>query len=112
MRHQAVRVPGEATGPNGELEKALRVADFFSLAQLMLRDALAREESCGAHFREEHQTPEGEALRDDGSFAHIAAWQYQSGSGEPTQPAPAAEPVRHSEPLQFTVMQPSTRNYR
>ena len=110
--HQEVRVPGEATGPNGELEKALRVADFFSLAQLMLRDALAREESCGAHFREEHQTPEGEALRDDGSFAHIAAWQYQPGSGEPTQPAPAAEPVRHSEPLEFTLMQPSTRNYR
>ena len=110
--HQEVRVPGEATGPNGELEKALRVADFFSLAQLMLRDALAREESCGAHFREEHQTPEGEALRDDGSFAHIAAWQYQPGSGEPTQPAPAAEPVRYSEPLEFTLMQPSTRNYR
>ena len=115
--HQEVRVPGEATGPNGELEKALRVADFFSLAQLMLRDALAREESCGAHFREEHQTPEGEALRDDGSFAHIAAWQYQPGSGEagsgnPGQPAPAAEPVRHSEPLEFTLMQPSTRNYR
>ena len=110
--HQEVRVPGEATGPNGELEKALRVADFFSLAQLMLRDALAREESCGAHFREEHQTPEGEALRDDGSFAHIAAWQYQPGSGEPNQPAPAAEPVRHSEPLEFTLMQPSTRNYR
>jgi succinate dehydrogenase / fumarate reductase flavoprotein subunit len=115
--HQEVRVPGEATGPNGELEKALRVADFFSLAQLMLRDALAREESCGAHFREEHQTPEGEALRDDGSFAHIAAWQYQPGSGEPgsgdpSQPTPAAEPVRHSEPLEFTLMQPSTRNYR
>ena len=110
--HQEVRVPGEATGPNGELEKALRVADFFSLAQLMLRDALAREESCGAHFREEHQTPEGEALRDDGSFAHIAAWQYQPGSGEPNQPAPAAEPVRYSEPLEFTLMQPSTRNYR
>ena len=110
--HQEVRVPGEATGPNGELEKALRVADFFSLAQLMLRDALAREESCGAHFREEHQTPEGEALRDDGSFAHIAAWQYQPGSGEPTQPVLAAEPVRYSEPLEFTLMQPSTRNYR
>jgi len=110
--HQEVRVPGEATGPNGELEKALRVADFFSLAQLMLRDALAREESCGAHFREEHQTPEGEALRDDGGFAHIAAWQYQPGSGEPNQPAPAAEHVRHSEPLEFTLMQPSTRNYR
>ena len=109
---QDLRVPGCADEPNGELEKALRLSYFFGLAQLMLRDALAREESCGAHFREEHQTPEGEALRDDGSFAHIAAWQYQPGSGEPNQPAPAAEPLRHSEPMQFTLMQPSTRNYR
>ena len=69
-----VRVPGEASGPNAELEKALRVKDFFGLAQLMLRDALAREESCGAHFREEHQSDDGEARRDDVNFAHIAAW--------------------------------------
>lgn len=97
-----VRIPGSATGPNVELEKGLRLSDFFGLAQLMLRDALAREESCGAHFREEHQTPEGEALRNDEEFAHIAAWEHQDG----------AEPIRHQEPLLFTALQPSTRSYR
>jgi succinate dehydrogenase / fumarate reductase flavoprotein subunit len=97
-----VRVPGEASGPNAELEKALRVKDFFGLAQLMLRDALAREESCGAHFREEHQSDEGEARRDDVNFAHIAAWEHRA----------EGEPIRHSEPLQFTALQPSTRSYK
>ncbi|MEI7952151.1 MAG: fumarate reductase/succinate dehydrogenase flavoprotein subunit [Synechococcaceae cyanobacterium ELA182] len=101
--HAEVRVPGTAEGPNPELEKALRVADFFGLAQLMLRDALAREESCGAHFREEHQSAEGEARRDDANFAHIAAWEHR-GDG--------AEPLRHAEPLHFTTLQPSTRSYR
>ncbi|KMM17708.1 fumarate reductase/succinate dehydrogenase flavoprotein subunit [Synechococcus sp. GFB01] len=98
-----VRVPGGAAGPNPELEKALRVTDFFGLAQLMLRDALAREESCGAHFREEHQTEAGEARRDDDRFAHIAAWEHR-GDG--------ADPIRHAEPLRFTVLQPSARSYR
>jgi len=97
-----VRVPGEANGPNAELEKALRVRDFFGLAQLMLRDALAREESCGAHFREEHQSADGEAQRDDANFSHIAAWEHQDG----------AAPIRHAEALQFTSLQPSTRSYR
>ena len=97
-----VRVPGEAAGPNAELEKALRLNDFFGLAQLMLRDALAREESCGAHFREEHQTSEGEACRDDENFAHIAAWEHNG----------AGEPIRHAETLQFTALQPSTRSYK
>tara|TARA_B100002052_G_scaffold223085_1_gene205208 strand:+ start:178 stop:2094 length:1917 start_codon:yes stop_codon:yes gene_type:complete len=97
-----VRVPGEAAGPNAELEKALRLDDFFGLAQLMLRDALAREESCGAHFREEHQSCEGEALRDDVNFAHIAAWEYSS----------TGKPIRHAEPLQFTALKPSTRSYK
>jgi succinate dehydrogenase / fumarate reductase flavoprotein subunit len=69
----------------------------------MLRDALAREESCGAHFREEHQTPDGEAVRDDARFAHIAAWEHR-GDG--------AEPLRHAEPLAFTTLQPSARSYR
>ena len=100
--HAEVRVPGDAHGPNAELEKALRVSDFFGLAQLMLRDALAREESCGAHFREEHQSAEGEARRDDANFAHIAAWEHQDG----------ADPIRHCEPLQFTALQPSTRSYK
>ena len=97
-----VRVPGDDCGPNAELEKALRVSDFFGLAQLMLRDALAREESCGAHFREEHQSPEGEAQRDDAKFAHIAAWEHND----------SGEPIRHAEPLRFTALQPSTRSYR
>ena len=98
-----LRVPGQASGPNPELEKALRLADFFGLAQLMLRDALAREESCGAHFREEHQTPDGEARRDDERFAHIAAWEHR-GDG--------VEPVRHAEPLAFSALQPTARSYR
>ena len=97
-----VRVPGEAHGPNAELEKALRVSDFFGLADLMLRDALAREESCGAHFREEHQSAEGEALRDDANFAHIAAWEHNANG----------TPIRHAEALQFTTLKPSTRSYK
>ena len=97
-----MRVPGEASGPNAELEKALRVSDFFGLADLMLRDALAREESCGAHFREEHQSEEGEALRDDANFAHIAAWEHNADGA----------PIRHTEPLQFTSLKPSTRSYK
>ena len=101
FQHQ-LRVPGEADGPNAELEKALRVSDFFGLAQLMLRDALAREESCGAHFRKEHQSPEGEARRDDVNFSHIAAWEH-NGDGEP---------IRHAEPLHFSTLQPSTRSYK
>ncbi|WP_028952674.1 fumarate reductase/succinate dehydrogenase flavoprotein subunit [Synechococcus sp. CC9616] len=100
--HGEVRVPGEHEGPNPELEKALRVSDFFGLAKLMLRDALAREESCGAHFREEHQSSEGEAQRDDVNFAHIAAWEFND----------HGDPVRHQEPLTFTALQPSTRSYR
>jgi succinate dehydrogenase / fumarate reductase flavoprotein subunit len=100
--HSEVRVPGETHGPNPELEKALRVSDFFGLAQLMLRDALAREESCGAHFREEHQNAEGEAQRDDANFAHIAAWEHVNNG----------EPIRHTEPLQFTALRPSTRSYK
>lgn len=100
--HAEVRVPGTAAGPNAELEKALRLADFFGLAQLMLRDALAREESCGAHFREEHQTPDGEARRDDSRFAHIAAWEHRDG----------ADSLRHAEPLPFSTLEPSARSYR
>ena len=95
-------LPDHGTPIDPELEKALRVEDFFDLAALMLRDALAREESCGAHFREEHQSPQGEARRDDGRFAHIAAWEH----------VPGAEPRRHSEPLTYTAISPSERSYR
>jgi succinate dehydrogenase / fumarate reductase flavoprotein subunit len=93
---------GHGAGVNSELEKALRLEDFFGLADLMLRDALAREESCGAHFREEHQTPEGEARRDDARFAHIAAWEWL-GDGPPR---------RHREPLTYTTLTPTARSYR
>jgi succinate dehydrogenase / fumarate reductase flavoprotein subunit len=99
---ERVRVPDHGPGPDEALERALRLEDFLGLADLMLRDALAREESCGAHFREEFQTPEGEARRDDARFAHIAAWEQREG----------ASPMRHSEPLAFTAMAPSQRNYR
>jgi succinate dehydrogenase / fumarate reductase flavoprotein subunit len=93
---------GKGGGLNSELEKALRLEDFFGLADLMLRDALAREESCGAHFREEHQTAEGEARRDDDHFRHIAAWEFAG--GEP--------PRRHQEPLTYTTLAPTARSYR
>lgn len=98
-----VCVPEGKTGPNTELEKALRLSDFFGLAQLMLRDALTREESCGAHFREEYQTLDGEGQRDDARFAHIAAWEHQGDH---------VEPRRHSEPLSFSTVKPTARSYR
>jgi succinate dehydrogenase / fumarate reductase flavoprotein subunit len=97
-----VAVPDHGSPLDPELEKALRLEDLFGLADLMLRDALAREESCGAHFREEHQTAEGEARRDDGRFAHIAAWEHR----------PGAEPLRHVEPLHFEALTPAQRTYR
>ena len=97
-----VALPDHGSGIDGELEKALRLEDFFGLAALMLRDALAREESCGAHFREEHQTPEGEARRDDDRFAHVAAWEH----------AGDAPPMRHAEALRFRAVEPSRRDYR
>ena len=100
--YQGVRIPSGIDCPNPELEKALRVADFFELAQLMLVDALAREESCGAHFRVEHQTEEGEALRDDADFSHITAWEYVEG----------AQPIQHRESLSFSDIDPSKRSYK
>ncbi|MCP9930552.1 fumarate reductase/succinate dehydrogenase flavoprotein subunit [Cyanobium sp. AMD-g] len=96
-----VRIPQEDGLLDAELTKALRLEDFFGLADLMLRDALAREESCGAHFREDHQTPAGEAQRDDERFAHIAAWEHR----------PGTTPVRHSEPLVFRSITPGPRSY-
>jgi succinate dehydrogenase / fumarate reductase flavoprotein subunit len=95
-------LPDPGTPIDGELEKALRLEDFLALAELMLRDALAREESCGAHFREEHQSEQGEARRDDERFAHIAAWEHVPGSA----------PRRHSEPLSYSAISPSERSYR
>ena len=99
---QDLALPDPGTPIDPELEKALRLEDFLQLAELMLRDALAREESCGAHFREEHQSEGGEARRDDGRFAHIAAWEH----------CPGAAPRRHQEPLHYTPLSPSERSYR
>ena len=94
--------PGE-NGINQTLEYAGRVADFLEFAELMCRDALERDESCGCHLREEHQTDEGEAVRKDDEFAHVAVWEHM-GEGQ--------EPVRHLEQLAFEVMQPVTRSYK
>jgi succinate dehydrogenase / fumarate reductase flavoprotein subunit len=98
-----VRVPGDAKDFNQTLEHAGRVADFLEFAELLALDAREREESCGGHFRVEHQTPEGEAQRDDEKFAHVAAWEFQ-GQG--------ASPRLHKEPLAFEVVHPSTRSYK
>ncbi|MEV0427410.1 fumarate reductase/succinate dehydrogenase flavoprotein subunit [Micromonospora sp. NPDC050495] len=98
---QRVRVPGEGEGLNQSLEKAGRVADFFELAELMCIDALHREESCGGHFRAEHQTPDGEAQRDDDRFAYVAAWEY---TGD--------QPVLHKEDLTFEYVHPTQRSYK
>ncbi len=103
-----VRVSGEANNLNPELEKAGRVADFLELGELMARDALARNESCGGHLREEYQTPDGEAQRDDVNFSHVAAWEYTGDSGiiGPKNWA------RHIEPLTFDRVHLSTRSYK
>ncbi|MET9258412.1 fumarate reductase/succinate dehydrogenase flavoprotein subunit [Amycolatopsis sp. NPDC004079] len=94
-----VRVPGTGAELNQELEKAGRVADFLELAELLLLDALVREESCGGHFREEHQTEDGEAQRDDERFSYVSAWEY----GE--------KPVLHQEILNFEHVHPTQRSY-
>jgi succinate dehydrogenase / fumarate reductase flavoprotein subunit len=98
-----VNVLGTGQELNQSLEKAGRVADFLELGELMCRDALERRESCGGHFREEFQTPEGEALRDDANFSHVAAWQYR---GEDKTPA------RHVEPLAFDHVHLTQRSYK
>ncbi len=98
----AIRVPGKAEDLNEQLERAARVADFIELGELMTRDALAREESCGAHFRSEHQTPEHEAKRDDSRFQHVAVWEH---AGDDI-------PRRAEEPLSFAAVTPETRSYK
>ncbi|SOC79121.1 succinate dehydrogenase subunit A [Salinimicrobium sediminis] len=98
-----VRIPGEMNGMNTELEKAGRVADFLELGELFAKDALHREESCGGHFREEYQTEEGEALRDDENFMYVAAWEY---TGEP------ADAILHKENLDYEYIEVKTRSYK
>jgi succinate dehydrogenase / fumarate reductase, flavoprotein subunit len=96
-------VPGTGDSFNQSLERAARIADFLELGELTCRDALAREESCGGHFREEHQYPDGECKRDDANFAHVAAWEY-AGEGK--------EPIRNVEPLVYESVKMSVRNYK
>ncbi|MDR3093028.1 MAG: fumarate reductase/succinate dehydrogenase flavoprotein subunit [Bacteroidales bacterium] len=100
---QDVRVTGTTDEFNPELEKALRTADHLELGELMARDGLLREESCGGHFREEYQTPEGEALRQDDRFMYVSAWEY-TGDDQ--------EPVLHKEPLQYEEIKVAQRNYK
>ncbi|HZE57499.1 MAG TPA: fumarate reductase/succinate dehydrogenase flavoprotein subunit [Chthoniobacterales bacterium] len=100
-----VRVLGAEESLNQSLERAGRVADFLEFAELMCTDALTRNESCGGHFREEHQTPDGEALRDDENFADVFAWEYQ-GNGA------VAAPKLHREPLLFETVQLTQRSYK
>jgi succinate dehydrogenase / fumarate reductase flavoprotein subunit len=98
-----VGVPGKAQAFNQNLEHAGRVADFLEFAELLAQDALERTESCGGHFREESQTEEGEALRDDERFSYVAAWEFRP-DGQP--------PVKHEEALAFEHVKPSQRSYK
>jgi succinate dehydrogenase / fumarate reductase flavoprotein subunit len=99
---QNVNVPGGGADLNQQLETANRVADFLELAELLALDALVRTESCGGHFREESQTPDGEARRDDEHFSHVSAWEF-TGVGQ--------DPILHKEPLAFEYVRPSPRSY-
>ena len=98
-----LRVTGDGASLNQTLEKAARVDDFFELGILMCKDALIREESCGGHFRSEHQTDEGEAMRNDDDFAHVTAWEW---SGDPSNP------IENREPLVYEVVEFATRSYK
>ena len=101
--YKYVNVPGSTTEFNEQLAKAGRVADFLELGELFAKDALERTESCGGHFREESQTPEGEALRDDKKFTFVSAWEYQ---GEP------AKAKLHKEDLKYEEIEVKTRSYK
>ena len=98
-----VKITGGMNEINPELEKAGRVADFLELGELMARDALIRNESCGGHFREEYQTPEGEALRDDQNLMYVAAWEF---TGDNT------EPRLNKEALDYEFVEVKQRNYK
>ncbi|MNL36576.1 Fumarate reductase flavoprotein subunit [compost metagenome] len=101
--YQDLRVSGEEDEMNGELEKAGRVSDYLEVAELMCQDALTREESCGAHFREEYQSPEGEALRNDEKFCFVSAWKYQGLN---------KEELLVPEPLTFENVELAVRSYK
>jgi len=101
--YEDLLVPGEMNNVNPELEKAGRVADFLELGELLARDALNRNESCGGHFREESSTEEGEAKRDDANYAYAAAWEFKGVD---------AEPVLHKEDLSFDTIELTQRSYK
>jgi len=98
-----LKLPGSDKELNQQLENAWRLAESIDFAFVMVHDALHRDESCGCHFRTEHQTPEGEAKRNDEEFAYVAAWEYQG---------PDREPVMHKEPLEFEEVELTTRSYK
>ncbi len=102
--HSELFVPGSAEGVNVELEKAIRLEDFITMGELIAYDALHREESCGGHFREEHQTEEGEAKRDDENFFYVGCWEYQGNDD--------TAPVLTKEPLVYEAIKVQTRNYK
>jgi succinate dehydrogenase / fumarate reductase flavoprotein subunit len=97
-----LRISGTGQQLNQELEHAGRLADFLEFSEVMCRDALAREESCGCHLRDEYQTPEGEAMRDDQNFSHVSVWDCSN----------TGDPVMQAEPLEFAALQPIQRNYK
>jgi succinate dehydrogenase / fumarate reductase flavoprotein subunit len=97
-----LRIPADHKNLNSELEKAGRVSDYLELAQLIVIDAITREESCGAHFREEHQTEEGEAKRDDENFCYVPVWEFN----------PPNDPILHKENLEFKEVKLSKRSYK
>src|SRR5262245_19482131 len=98
-----VHVPGSGEELNMSLERAGRVADFIEFAELLARDALDRDESCGGHFREEHQTPDGQAARVDEKYMHVSAWEYAG---------PNSDPIMNKESLEFTEVKPAVRSYK
>ena len=100
---QSVYIPGTATEMNPELEKAYRLEDYFEMARLIIDDAQHREESCGGHFRTEHQTADGETQRNDENYMYVAAWQYH-GHGQPE--------TMEKEPLNYEHIQIANRNYK
>ena len=97
-------IPGAAEGVNVELEKAIRLEDFILMGELVANDALTRNESCGGHFREEYQTEEGEAKRDDENYFYVGCWEYQGSDDK--------APVLHKEPLEYEAIKVQTRNYK
>ena len=100
---QELSIPGKQDNLNSELERAGRVADFLEFGELLCQDALERDESCGGHFREEHQTEEGEAKRNDDNFSYVSVWEYQGEN---------KAPKKHCETLEYETVKMATRSYK